>query len=87
MAGRTTRAGQRWPDQDLDHGHGFALVRASGQGFNFDLANHSRRGVKILIFVVSKIRMETVKVYPPPYYLRTQKKGEPVGFRAKEVNF
>ena len=29
MAGRTTRAGQRWPDQDLDHGHGFALMRAT----------------------------------------------------------
>ena len=25
------------------------------------------QGVKILIFVVSKIRMETVKIYPPMY--------------------
>ena len=31
MAGRTTHAGRYLPAQDLDHGHGFALVLASSQ--------------------------------------------------------
>ena len=68
------QAGRYLPDQDLDHGQWFALVCASGQGFNFDLAKHSRRGVKILIFVVSKNQDGNCEGIPPPVLLAHAKK-------------